>query len=199
MEKDGIAVKEKKWRPVLKQMLIAIFVSFLTFIVYPFLWLLFDFCVHHKEFVDDGSFGFGLGVMIVLGIGIFLPLNTLILMLLHWSRIFRYIIYSNLLVIIETILFMVILDLSDIVNRSFHYRLHDDCLMLILIVSMLVLAFLARLIFHRYYINYTHKYVDIYDKTHPIDRYAVNKEVDYVIMTALLSGALISVCVLLFC
>ena len=185
-----------KWCPVLIQMFKAILYSLGILILYPFVWVLFDYCINNKGVANDGSFGYWFGFWLIFVLGIFLPLNTLILMFLHWSRIVRYIIYSRLLVVVETIWFIAVTELTEDLNKYLDYKINDNGWLLVVITIMLLSTFLIKLIFNKSYIKFKKRFIDLYDETHPLDRYAVNKEVDYVILTFILSGGFVSVYVL---
>lgn len=186
----------EKWRPELTQMIIAIFISLGTFMLYPFLLVLFDYFVYNKGLDNDGSFSYGLGVWIFIVLAGFLPLNTLILMLLHWSRIVHYVLYSKLLVVIETFLFLGVVYLADNLNRYLEYKVDNNEWIMLVIISMVCSAFMIRLIINPYYMGFKNRFRNLFDNTHPFNRYAVNKECDYVIISFLLLGGFISVCVL---
>ncbi len=185
--------KEVRLRPLLNQMIISILWSSVTLLLFPILWMLIEDLLEYGRLPDDGSFGYGFGYLLIFTFMCFLPLNTFILMALHWGRIVQFIIYSKALVIIETIIFLIILYIFENLDVNLHYRVGVIQCLLLTTYSVILLSLIIRLIFDSQYIKFRNHYQVLYDQTHPLDRFAVNKEVDIFLISALLIGAAISI------
>ncbi len=185
--------KDVRLRPLLLQMLIAILCSFVILLLFPILMMLIEDLLKYGRFPDDGSLGYGLGYLLVFTFLFFLPLNTFILMALHWSRIFQYIIYSKTFVVIETIIFFTLLLVYENLDAHLHYRVGVNQSLLLTTYSVFLLALVLRLIFESRYNKFRTHYQTLYNQTNPLERYAANKEVDIFLISALLIGAAISI------
>ncbi len=180
--------KDVRLRPLLLQMLIAILCSSVILVLLPIiLWLIVTLW-QYGQIPDVAGHGILILFLVIFTVFCFLPFNIFILMALHLSKIFQYIIYSKTLVIIESILFSILL-----LGYAMLIRVGEFLWMLLTGCTVLLLFLTVRLIFKSYYIKFRTHYQTLYNQTNPLERYAANKEVDIFLISALLIGAAISI------
>ncbi len=187
-------MKEVRLRPLLNQMIIAILWSSIILLILPIVLGIILTLWQYGFIPNTAGIGIAFGMSVIISVLCFLPCNTFILMALHWSRIVQYIIYSKILVIIESIIFLLFFCVFLKIPEKSNYNVVYPRSLMLTGLSIILLALIFRWIFRFRYVKFRNHYKSLYEQINPLKRYFGTKEVDVCLISALLLGAAISIC-----
>lgn len=169
-----------KSKPLCIQMLIACVYSCIVILSVIHVRNLLTYENHLHDIMNFDFSGFI--VYSALLIAMLLPINILILYSIHVFKIFPYLIYSNRLVILETLVFMTdVLILQDIFNNTL-------VAIVIILTSNVLCIFIGRMIFSKFYNIFQQNHANLYNS-------AISKRTDLILTFSIYAIPSLAMCI----